>query len=152
MAKRPPSRRELQGLRPTVADRPAASLMRCPADQGGRQIHRVVAVPAEHRSSSAGVAVANGLTAAVAAAGTVVAGREGLYGKPGYVNLPVEECVESVVALFQLRPVESGARLQEHVALGPGGREPLPATHLDNRVVGRQKVPRIVPTNIFSQW
>ncbi len=65
----------------------------------------------------AGVAVANRLTAAAAAGGSRVAGREGVDGKPGDADLPVEECAESVGSLFPLRPVEGGAPLREHVAL-----------------------------------
>jgi hypothetical protein len=47
MARWFPSWRELQGLRPAVADHPAPLLALRSDDQRGRQIHRVVAVPAE---------------------------------------------------------------------------------------------------------
>ena len=65
----------------------------------------------------AGVAAANRLTAAAAAGGSRVAGRERVDGKPGDADLPVEECADSAGALFPLRPIEGGARLREHVTL-----------------------------------
>jgi hypothetical protein len=98
----------------------------------------------------AGVAVANRLTASAAAAGSRVAGRERIDGKPGDADLPVEECAKSA-ALFPLRSVEDGARVGEHVALELplGLAEANRFLCWDDRAVGKTKVPRIVPTNSF---
>jgi hypothetical protein len=101
----------------------------------------------------AGVAVTNRLAAAAAAAGSRVAGRERVDGKPGDADLPVEESAESAGALFPLRPVEGGVGLREHVALDLRSAWRRRTASCKRTWTmgswGRQKVPRIVPTKSF---
>jgi hypothetical protein len=100
--------------------------------------------------AEAGVAVANRLTAA-ARPGSRVAGRERIDGKPGDADLPVEECAESAGRSFRFARLAraSGSVSRSNSRSAWRRRTASCNCAWDDRVVGKTKVPRIVPTNSF---